>query len=65
MNFNKPDRVNCEKSFSRKNCGALKYSLNSSAVGGGESMSKVYGECIEETGLREDAGVPRSRDLNK
>jgi len=43
--------------------GALKNSLNCSAVGGGESMSKLYGLSTHDgdLGLRaEDSGVPVS-----
>jgi len=43
--------------------GALKNSLKSSAVGGGESMSKLYGLRThdEDLGLRvDDNGVPMS-----
>ena len=41
--------------------GALKYSVNSAVVGGGESSVKLYGLCRhDEAGLRDDAGVPRS-----
>lgn len=36
-----PDKVSCEKSFSMKVAGALKYSTNSAAVGGGESRWNV------------------------
>ena len=48
-----PERVSCEKSFSKNMFGALKYSKNSSAVGGGESKLKLYGLCRHElAGLR-------------
>ena len=42
--------------------GALKYSVKSAAVGGGESMSKLYGLSRHvDVGLSvDDAGVPRS-----
>jgi hypothetical protein len=42
--------------------GALKYSVNSAAVGGGESISKLYGlNTHDDLGLKvDDSGVPRS-----
>lgn len=56
-----PDRVNCEKSFSMYIAGALKYSVNSAVVGGGESKPKLYGLCMHvEVGLRVEVGVPMS-----
>lgn len=36
-----PERVSWEKSFSMKVVGALKYSVKSSVVGGGESRVKL------------------------
>ena len=36
-----PESVSCEKSFSMKVAGALKYSVNSAVVGGGESRWKL------------------------
>jgi len=55
-----PDRVSCEKSFSMYVAGALKNSLKSSAVGGGESMSKLYGLRTHDDDLglsADDSGV--------
>ena len=36
-----PDSVSCEKSFSMYVAGALKYSVKSAVVGGGESRAKL------------------------
>ena len=58
-----PDSVSCEKSFSMNVCGALKYSLNSAVVGGGESRlnASTYGLCrLVDDGLALEAGVSRS-----
>jgi len=59
----RPESVSCEKSFSMYVAGALKNSLKSSAVGGGESMSKLYGLRTHDDDLGlsvDDNGVPMS-----
>ena len=68
---NLPDNVNNEKSFSINVAGALKYSVNSSVVGGGESNLKSYGlyglvgKHVDSGLLRDDGGVLKSEYLKE
>lgn len=63
--MNLPDKVSWEKSFSMYVVGALKYSVNSAVVGGGESRVGLYGLGKHvESGLKLDAGVPNSGYLH-